>query len=76
MQKIILLLLIIFSQILFGQNKITETEKFATSCNSDRIEKLKIGIIPDIEVKPTIKGIQEGRDEILERALKFIEMGV
>ncbi|WP_347050073.1 hypothetical protein [Flavobacterium olei] len=76
MQKIILLLLIIFSQILFGQNKITETEKLATSCNSDRIEKLKIGIIPDIEVKPTIKGIQEGRDEILERALKFIEMGV
>lgn len=76
MQKIILLLLIIFSQILFGQNKITETEKLAASCNFDRIEKLKIGIIPDIEIKPTIKGIQEGRDEILERALKFIEMGV
>lgn len=32
MQKIILLLLIIFSQILFGQNKITETEKLAATC--------------------------------------------
>jgi len=42
----------------------------------DGRETQRIGIIPDIEIKPTIKGIQEGRDEILERALKFIEMGV
>lgn len=38
-------------------------------------ETQRIGIIPDIEVKPTIKGIQEGKDEILDRALKFIETG-
>ncbi len=33
------------------------------------------GIQPDILVTPTIKGIQQGRDEILERAVKFLETG-
>jgi hypothetical protein len=33
------------------------------------------GIQPDILITPTIKGIQRGRDEILERAIKFIETG-
>ncbi len=41
----------------------------------DGRETQRIGIVPDIEVKPTIKGIQEGRDEVLERALQFIETG-
>lgn len=41
----------------------------------DRRETQRIGIIPDIEVKPTIKGIQEGKDEVLDRALTFIETG-
>lgn len=31
-----------------------------------------IGVIPDIEVYPTIKGISEGRDEILEKALEYL----
>ena len=30
------------------------------------------GIIPDIEVKPTIRGIIEGRDEVLEKAIQII----
>jgi C-terminal processing protease CtpA/Prc len=38
-------------------------------------ETQRIGIIPDIEVKPTINGIKDGRDEVLERALQFIETG-
>lgn len=38
-------------------------------------ETQRIGIVPDIEVKATIKGIQEGRDEVLDRALVFIETG-
>lgn len=42
----------------------------------DRRETQRIGIVPDIEVKPTIKGIQERKDEILERAILFIEGGV
>ena len=41
----------------------------------DGRETQRIGIVPDIEIKPTIKGIQEGRDEVLERALQFIETG-
>lgn len=41
----------------------------------DKRETQRIGIVPDIEIKPTIKGIQEGRDEVLERALAFIETG-
>jgi C-terminal processing protease CtpA/Prc len=38
-------------------------------------ETQRIGIIPDIEVKPTILGIQQGKDEVLDRALQFIETG-
>ncbi|WP_433814769.1 S41 family peptidase [Flavobacterium johnsoniae] len=41
----------------------------------DGRETQRIGIVPDIEVKPTIKGIQEGKDEVLDRALLFIETG-
>lgn len=41
----------------------------------DGRETQRIGIVPDIEIKPTIKGIQEGRDEVLERAIQFIETG-
>jgi C-terminal processing protease CtpA/Prc len=41
----------------------------------DKRETQRIGIVPDIEVKPTIKGIQEGKDEVLDRALAFIETG-
>ena len=41
----------------------------------DRRETQRIGIVPDIEVKPTIKGIQEGKDEVMDRALLFIETG-
>jgi C-terminal processing protease CtpA/Prc len=33
----------------------------------------RIGIIPDIEVHPTIAGIRAGRDEVLERAIAYLE---
>lgn len=32
----------------------------------------RIGIVPDLEVKPTIAGIRAGRDEVLESALRQI----
>ncbi len=32
-----------------------------------------IGILPDVEVHPTIQGIREGRDEILERGLEVLQ---
>lgn len=38
-------------------------------------ETQRIGIVPDIEVKPTIIGAQQGKDEVLDRALTFIEKG-
>jgi C-terminal processing protease CtpA/Prc len=36
-------------------------------------ETQRIGIVPDIEVKPTIQGIKDGRDELLEKAIKIID---
>ena len=38
----------------------------------DGKESQRIGIVPDIEVKPTIKGIKEGKDEVLEKAIEYI----
>ncbi|MEM7307977.1 MAG: S41 family peptidase [Planctomycetota bacterium] len=36
----------------------------------DRTPTQRIGIVPDIEVVPTAAGLREGRDEVLERALR------
>lgn len=36
-------------------------------------ETQRIGIIPDVEVKPTVEGIKNNKDEVLEKALKWIE---
>jgi len=33
----------------------------------------RIGIVPDIVIRPTVAGIQQGRDEVLEKAIDFIE---
>jgi len=33
----------------------------------------RIGIVPDIEVKTTIQGIREGRDELLEKAIELVQ---
>ncbi|MBO9583215.1 MAG: peptidase S41 [Flavobacterium sp.] len=41
----------------------------------DGRETQRVGIVPDIEIKPTILGIQQGKDEVLERALLYIENG-
>lgn len=35
----------------------------------------RIGIVPDIEVRPTLRGLRDGRDEVLERALEYIRTG-
>jgi len=31
-----------------------------------------VGLIPNVEVKPTIQGVRAGRDEVLERALEYL----
>jgi len=38
----------------------------------DGEETQRVGIIPDIEVKPTIEGIKNGRDELIEKAIEVI----
>lgn len=38
----------------------------------DKKPTQRIGIIPDIEARPTIEGIRDGRDEVLEAALRRI----
>jgi carboxyl-terminal processing protease len=38
----------------------------------DGRETQRIGIVPDIEIKPTIAGIKQMRDEVLEKAIEII----
>ncbi len=32
----------------------------------------RVGIVPDVIVEPTVKGIREGRDELMEKAIELI----
>lgn len=41
----------------------------------DGRETQRIGIVPDIIAKPTVEGIKNDKDEVLERALEYIETG-
>jgi C-terminal processing protease CtpA/Prc len=38
----------------------------------DGRETQRVGIVPDIVLKPTIKGVKEGKDELLDKALDVI----
>jgi hypothetical protein len=38
----------------------------------DKSPTQRIGMIPDLEVKPTIAGIRDGRDEVLEAAVRQV----
>ena len=38
----------------------------------DGTETQRVGIVPDIEVHPTIAGVRAGRDEVLERAMELV----
>ena len=38
----------------------------------DKRPTQRVGIIPDVEVKPTIAGIRAGRDEVLDEAIRLI----
>ena len=40
----------------------------------DGTETQRVGIVPDIIVKPTIKGFNEGRDELIEKAIEIINV--
>jgi len=36
--------------------------------NHDGTRLQRVGIVPDVEVRPTLAGVRAGRDELLERA--------
>lgn len=38
----------------------------------DGTQTQRVGIIPDVEVKPTIEGLTQGKDELLEKAIEII----
>jgi C-terminal processing protease CtpA/Prc len=42
----------------------------------DGTETQRVGIVPDIEVKPTITGIRDGRDELIEKAIDLIHINI
>ncbi|MBK8829184.1 MAG: hypothetical protein IPO26_21640 [Saprospiraceae bacterium] len=39
----------------------------------DGRETQRVGIVPDIEVKPTILGLMSGQDEVLNKAIEIIQ---
>jgi C-terminal processing protease CtpA/Prc len=43
--------------------------------HADGRQLQRVGLVPHIEVKPTIQGIREGKDEVLERAIKYLREG-
>jgi C-terminal processing protease CtpA/Prc len=43
--------------------------------HADGSQLQRVGIVPDVEARPTLHGIREGRDDVLERALDFLTRG-
>ena len=43
--------------------------------HADGRQLQRVGIQPDVVVRPTIVGIRAGKDEVLERAIRFVETG-
>ena len=41
--------------------------------HADGRQLQRVGIQPHVKVEPTIKGIREGRDEVLDAAVKFLQ---
>lgn len=40
--------------------------------HADGRQLQRVGLAPDVPVSPTIKGIREGKDEVLEKALEYL----
>jgi C-terminal processing protease CtpA/Prc len=43
--------------------------------HADGRQLQRVGLVADVEVKPTIEGIRAGRDEVLDRALVYLRTG-
>lgn len=40
--------------------------------HADGSQLQRVGIVPDVELHPTLRGIRSGRDDVLERAIAFL----
>ena len=54
-----------------GGGKMTFTGMRAKHVDGSQFQN--IGILPDVEVKPTLKGIREGKDEVLEKGIQVLK---
>jgi C-terminal processing protease CtpA/Prc len=43
--------------------------------HADGRQLQRVGIVPDVHVRPTIAGVRSGRDEVLERAVELLKAG-
>jgi len=43
--------------------------------HADGRQLQRVGIQPDIRVEPTIAGLQAGKDEVLDRAIAYVNGG-
>jgi hypothetical protein len=43
--------------------------------HADGSQLQRVGIVPDIEAHPTLRGIRDGRDDVMERAVAFLSQG-
>jgi C-terminal processing protease CtpA/Prc len=41
--------------------------------HADGRQLQRVGLVPDVMVRPTIAGVRAGRDEVLERAVRYVE---
>jgi C-terminal processing protease CtpA/Prc len=41
--------------------------------HADGRQLQRVGLVPDVAVRPTLKGLREGRDEVLERAVAYLQ---
>jgi C-terminal processing protease CtpA/Prc len=55
---------------IFLPGQITTMATFLGTYYPDYTGTQRVGIIPDIKITPTIRGIRNGKDEVLEAALK------
>ncbi len=61
------------SFVLPGGIRITFTGQGVRHADGRQLQR--IGLVPSVEVRPTVAGIRAGRDEVLERAIQFIQDG-
>ena len=44
--------------------------------HADGSQLQRVGIVPDVEARPTLHGVREGRDDVLRAAVRFFTQGI